>query len=380
MKRKEYKLLVENWNTFLIKEERETILENYLINEGFNKNTLKMFSIGALAVIGANFVHINTSHAKYPDAPPDTTSVMQTSSDQKIDKQTLRDMDEASRAIIVLRSQQGYNISGASESETRDLLMQPLSSTFGEDNARIYLSDHHFIVAKADPEDMMKKALKKAKVEGKDKIDKTFMKSVSSEKSSFSGFEEIESLINDNAEKFGEALKKHQDWSKRNLLIGNKELSQKTLDAMVELLEDTSKNLRAKGFNSNNIKAVGLILLGADLETSEIVTTLKTLNSGKSKGARLNPRLQNVISQFSMIIDFEIASSKEYKEAIAKELFASQEGCDAFSVLRTFYKMGFGFMKKVKKAIKSVKMTSKINRGGSTATVSGNPQKADRLN
>ena len=380
MKRQEYKLLVENWNSFLIKEDRELILENYLINEGFDKNTLKMFSIGALAVIGGNFIDINTSHANYPDAPKaGTSSTMQTSSDQLIDSQTLNDMDEASRAIIVLKSQQGYNISGGSENETRDLLMEPLSNTFGEENARIYLDDHYFVVGKASPEKMMKNALEKAKVKGIKQIDKTFMKSVTTEKSSFSGFKEIESLINNNAEKFGEAYKKHQGWSKRNLLIGNKKLSQKTLDAMVDLLEDTSKNLRAKGFNSNNIKAVGLILLGVDLEVSEIVNTLKTLNSGKTSGARLNPRLQNIIEKFSMLIDFEIASSKEYKEAIAKELFSNQEGCDAFSALRTFYKMGFGFMKKVKKAIKNVKMTSKVNRDGSTASISGNPQKADKL-
>ena len=381
MKRQEYNLLVKNWSAFLIKEEKELILENYLINEGFDKNTLKMFSIRAFAVIGANFSQINTSHANYPDAPKaGISSSIQTSSDHQIDSQTLNDMDEAARAIIVLKSQQGYNVSGGSEHETRDLLMKPLSKAFGKENARIYLDDHHFVVGKADPEQMMKNAIEKAKSEGKEKINKTFIKSVTTEKSSFSGFEEIESLINDNAERFGNEYKKHQEWSKRNLLIGNKKLSQKTLDAMVGLLEDTSKNLREKGFNSNNIKAVGLILLGVDLEASEIVNTLKTLNSGKTSGARLNPRLQNTIEKFSMLIEFEIASSKKYKEAIAKELFSSKEGCDTFSALRTFYKMGFGFMKKVKKAIKSVKMTSKINRGDSTTTASGNPQNADKLN
>ena len=161
MKRQEYKLLVESWNSFLIKEDRELILENYLINEGFDKNTLKMFSIGALAVIGGNFIDINTSHANYPDAPKaGTSSTMQTSSDQLIDSQTLNDMDEASLAIIVLKSQQGENISGASEDETRKILKPGLMDIYDDDKlVDAYLDDHYFVVGNANPELLMKNAL-----------------------------------------------------------------------------------------------------------------------------------------------------------------------------------------------------------------------------
>ncbi len=370
MKRQEYIELVDDWNSFLLKEERKIILENYLINEGFDKKTLKMFTIGALAMIGANFINIDSARAD------DTL----TASEKIIDKQTMQEMDESARAIIVLRGQQGYKLSGASESETRDLLMQPLSKAFGKENAELYLDDHYFVVGSADPEDMMQHAIEKAKKEGVEEIDKTFIQSVSSETSSFTGFEEIESLIQGSSEKFNKAFEKHKNWSKKSLLIGNKKLKQKTLDLMVEYLELTSKNLRAAGFNSNNIKATALILLNADLEATQLVTTLKTLNSGTKSGARLNPRIGNILSKFSMIIDFEVASGKDLKEAIAKEIFSSQEGCDAFSALRTFTKMGFEFMEKVKSAIKSVKMKSAIKGKNKASHAKGNPQHADKLN
>ena len=149
---------------------------------------------------------------------------------------------------------------------------------------------------------------------------------------------------------------------------------------MVEYLELTSKSLRAAGFNSNNIKATALILLNADLESTQLITTLKTLNSGNKSGARLNPRIGNILSKFSMIVDFEISSGKELKESIAKELFSSQEGCDAFSALRTFSKMGFEFMQKVKGAIKSVRMKSTIKGKNKESNVRGNPQNANKLN
>ena len=81
-----------------------------------------------------------------------------------------------------------------------------------------------------------------------------------------------------------------------------------------------------------------------------------------------------------MIVDFEISSGKELKESIAKELFSSQEGCDAFSALRTFSKMGFEFMQKVKGAIKSVRMKSTIKGKNKESNVRGNPQNANKLN
>lgn len=378
MNRKEYINLVNDWNNFLLKEEKLLHLESYMINEGFGQ-TLKMFTAGALALIGSKIVDIQPVQAQ----PPSSSNQQQdneledwgTMDNVNLSTQKEKDIDESSRAIITALTIDGHTFDGTKKGSGQKELVKSLKSlgSYTDEEIEEYFQHNSYSVAIADAKKIIKRAIEQAKKDKVEQIDREYLVSITSETSSFEGHEVIEELLDSTKPKIISSYNKTKELIKKNVykkINNNKEKFEQAKAA----LESISKGFQNRGVNSNNAKAMVLILMGFDLKTAKLVNTVKSINKKGSVGASLNPKIQRHLNIVGLIVDFSLNESEELKDDTTREIFNSKDGADVYSLLEAIRGSGYKFQLKIKNALTGLTFKSKLNSKGDSAEARGNPQ------
>lgn len=404
MKRKEYKLLVEEWNRYLNEESVDKNFDLIILNEGF-KETAQLFTFGALSLLGANLFNIENANAE--SVTTQTEKGYEIKNDYKgldlkvdnqgnvtdangdpfdvcrLSKQKQKDMAEVAKAVATV-----YSIDKSSKSgySMQELIEKTLESKYGAKDTDEFLQYNVIAVGRLDVEEEVNKAINQAKKSGKKKVDIDVIKSLTVNKTSFSGGDKIDKIITDSADSLSASIQKRTNSIKSQNLKSLIEKDGKSgTDFAVKKLLGMSKYLRSQGLNSNKIKAIFLVLAGYDLNSSEVITTFKYTNSSSS-GATMNPEVSRLLATASSIIDFELNDGPTSKSEIdqdgasvlqkrlAGEIFKSQLGIKVYGVFLGMYGMGFDWNKKLWAAAKLLKIKTSTKNRDESGLASGNPQ------